>query len=242
MIIDPPVTEKIRVKHSPLTAEDVQQALVYGQVVSAGWDDDEKHGLRLASRSGPNLRRSRVRCLPHAGERGRSRRRDVHSENRYPETADLAPGKSELSGGIISVVKDVGRDMDDNYEPTWDEAVAALASAEPVEVVRSPRRIIVVYRYADGVFTATSPDVKGFRASGGSLDEARLHAKQDLADFLDPAVKVVEIYSRPERETAACGHSWFRSESSAALVVLSTEGTASTYMSPARASVRRVPA
>ncbi len=47
MIIDPPVTEKIRVKHSPLTAEDVQQALVYGQVVSAGWDDDEKHGLRL---------------------------------------------------------------------------------------------------------------------------------------------------------------------------------------------------
>lgn len=47
LIIDPSVREKIRRKHAPLTAEDVEAALVYGRVTSAGWEDHETHGRRL---------------------------------------------------------------------------------------------------------------------------------------------------------------------------------------------------
>lgn len=55
-----------------------------------------------------------------------------------------------------------------------------------------PREIAVVYRYADGRFTATSPDLTDLEISGRSLDETRKLVRQDLAGFLDPAVKVIE--------------------------------------------------
>jgi hypothetical protein len=52
LIVDESIEEKIRDKHFPLTAEDVRQAVVYGRVISAGWDDDEEeHGLRLVVRA-----------------------------------------------------------------------------------------------------------------------------------------------------------------------------------------------
>lgn len=47
LVIDPSVREKIRRKHPPLTPEDVEAALLYGRVTSAGWEDDEEHGRRL---------------------------------------------------------------------------------------------------------------------------------------------------------------------------------------------------
>ena len=47
LIIDESVEAKIRDKHFPLTAEAVREAVVYGRVIRAGWQDDEKHGLRL---------------------------------------------------------------------------------------------------------------------------------------------------------------------------------------------------
>jgi hypothetical protein len=51
LIVDEPIEAKIRDKHFPLTAEDVRQAVVYGRVISAGWDDSDEHGLRLVVRA-----------------------------------------------------------------------------------------------------------------------------------------------------------------------------------------------
>jgi hypothetical protein len=51
LIVDEPIKEKIRDKHFPLSAEDVRQAVVYGRVISASWDDNDDHGLRLVVRA-----------------------------------------------------------------------------------------------------------------------------------------------------------------------------------------------
>jgi hypothetical protein len=51
LIIDPPIEEKIRTKHFPLTAETVRQALVYGRDVETRWEDHEVHGRRLVART-----------------------------------------------------------------------------------------------------------------------------------------------------------------------------------------------
>jgi hypothetical protein len=95
----------------------------------------------------------------------------------------------------------MGSNLDNEREPTWDEALAAFEAASPAELVRSPRKITVVYRYADGIFTATSPEIRGFRASGPGLHETRSLVRQDLGRFLDPAVRVLErpnIDGRPD--------------------------------------------
>ena len=49
VLIDPPIEEKLRTKHSPLTAETVRQALIYARDVDAGWEDDPEHGRRLVA-------------------------------------------------------------------------------------------------------------------------------------------------------------------------------------------------
>jgi hypothetical protein len=69
LIVDEPIEAKIRDKHFPLTAEDVRQAVVYGRVISAGWDDSDEHGLRLVVRA-THLCRRRVPRLPDASKRG----------------------------------------------------------------------------------------------------------------------------------------------------------------------------
>jgi hypothetical protein len=51
LIIDESVAAKIHIKHSPLTAEAVREAVVYGRVIRAGWQDSDKHGLRLVIQS-----------------------------------------------------------------------------------------------------------------------------------------------------------------------------------------------
>lgn len=123
-----------------------------------------------------------------------------------------SPGRAELTVGIMSVVTEMGRNVEDEREPTWDEAIAALETATPVEVVRPPREVQVIYRYADGIFTATSPDVKGFRVTGPSMHETRAYARQDLEKFLDPDVKVKELFpariprSAPVQEVASGSH------------------------------------
>lgn len=142
--------------------------------------------------------------------------------------------------GIMSVVEDVGTQMDDEPDPTWDEAVAVFEAATPVELVRGPREITVVYRYADGSFTATSPDLTGFEVSGQSLHETRGLVQQDLAGFLDPAVKVIERFPAPEPEiVTAASRSWFKTASLAAIVVTS-RSAGRAFISSTRASVRRV--
>jgi predicted RNase H-like HicB family nuclease len=104
--------------------------------------------------------------------------------------------------GIMNVVGNVDMNEQGEREPTWDEAVAAFEAAEPVELVRSPRKIVVTYRYADGSFVATSPALTGFEVAGSSLHEARLRAKEALAAYLDPVVEVVERFPHSPIETA----------------------------------------
>jgi predicted RNase H-like HicB family nuclease len=142
--------------------------------------------------------------------------------------------------GIMNVVTDVGSNMDD--DPTWDEAIATFNAARPEELVRSPHHVTVVYRYADGVFIATSPEVRGFRVTGRNLREARTAAREDLEKFLDPAVEVRERVPGPDPEicTAAAGRgSRFEAGELPALIVLSSSGTAGTFVTSPRTSRRR---
>ena len=145
----------------------------------------------------------------------------------------------------MSVVTDVDRRMDDEGEPTWDEAVAAFDAATPVELARSPRQVTVVYRFVDGAFMATSPEMRGLRFAGRSLPEVRALVRQDLEGFLDPAVRVVErLPARgPQTCTAAAGHGvFFDASPPSGLMVLSSSGTARTFMAPARISTKRIAA
>jgi hypothetical protein len=81
---------------------------------------------------------------------------------------------------------------DHQSEPTWDEAVAAFGTGEPVDLVRPARKIVIVYRYLDNQFHATSPDLTGFEVTGPSLHETKKLVRTDLARYLDPAVELDE--------------------------------------------------
>lgn len=144
--------------------------------------------------------------------------------------------------GIMSVVSGVDMQTGDEREPTWQEAIATFNAATPVELVRPPRRITVVYRYSDGAFTATSASVPGFRVTGTSLQQVRRAALEDLAGFLDPAVAILERLPRPEPEvtTAACARTSFSADVPTGFIVLNSSGTAPTYISPVKASLRPV--
>ena len=78
------------------------------------------------------------------------------------------------------------------FEPSWEEAHAAFAAAEPAELVRPARKLRVVYQRLNGGWTATSPDLEGFEVTGVSLEEAKARATENLSSFLDPAVEVDE--------------------------------------------------
>lgn len=142
----------------------------------------------------------------------------------------------------MSVVNEVGTNMDDEPEPTWDEAVAAFNRAAPVELVRSPRQVTVVYQYANGTFTATSPDVRSFRVTGQSLHETRAGVREDLERFLDPAVKVVERFppAEPGICTAATGWAWMKASPLNAIFEVSSSGTARTFVSSVQGPTHRV--
>src|SRR5262245_42911300 len=138
----------------------------------------------------------------------------------------------------MNVVKDMGTDTDDAREPTWEEALAEFNDALPVELERSPRKITVVYRFTGDGFVATSPDLKGFRATGRTLREVKAAATQDLQSFLDPAVEVVqrEPVSEPRICTSAATtrSGWLVSGALPSVVVLTSSGSAGTFVSSAR--------
>ena len=100
---------------------------------------------------------------------------------------------------MMKVVEDMAGHMHDDHEPepTWEEANAAFEAAEPAELVRPARKLVVVYRYADGCWSATSPDLEGFGVVGLSLSEVKAKAAEDLAAFLDPAVELDERVVEP---------------------------------------------
>jgi len=65
------------------------------------------------------------------------------SQNSY-----LAPGKAELSVGIMSVVTDMGRNVEDEREPAWDERLLRWR-LPPCGGRAVATEVTVVYRYAD---------------------------------------------------------------------------------------------
>jgi len=134
----------------------------------------------------------------------------------------------------MGVVTDMGRDVADEREPTWDEAAAMQAAATPVEVVRPKRQVTVVYRFEGGVFTATSPQLRSLRITGSTLDQAKSLAHQALDRFLDPAVEVKEILPRPDSRvcTVAADQSWLKTGGLSTLVVVpSTSSAARSFVS-----------
>lgn len=103
---------------------------------------------------------------------------------------------------MMSVVEDmqVNQRPDDN-EPdlSWEDAVAEFDAGEPVELVRPPRKLAIVYRYTDGRFYATSPDLTGFEVSGPNLYETKRRVREDLERYLDTNVELVERFPTPNR-------------------------------------------
>jgi hypothetical protein len=79
-------------------------------------------------------------------------------------------------------------ELGDESALTWEQAVAEFEAATPGEVVRPPRTIMVIYRYLDGKWHASSPSLAGFEAYGDSLAEIQQTVRADLGGYLDPAV------------------------------------------------------
>jgi len=75
-------------------------------------------------------------------------------------------------------------------EPDYAEALAAFEAAEPAEVVRPPRAILIEYRCDDDGWHATSPQIDGLFADGPVLAEVQRTVCKRLAEWLDPAVNV----------------------------------------------------
>jgi hypothetical protein len=96
---------------------------------------------------------------------------------------------------MMSVVEDMDvHDRQDDAEPgpSWEDAVAEWDAGEPADLERLPRKITILYRYIDGRFHATSPDLTGFEVSGPSLHETTQLVRANLRDYLDPAVELDE--------------------------------------------------
>jgi hypothetical protein len=109
---------------------------------------------------------------------------------------------------MMSVVEDM--DVDDRQDdaepsPSWDEAVAEWDAGEPADLERPPRKITILYRYNNGRFHATSPDLTGFEVPGPSLHETKQLVRAALKDYLDPAVELNERMppQGPETESAS---------------------------------------
>jgi hypothetical protein len=141
----------------------------------------------------------------------------------------------------MGVVTDVGRNLVGEREPTWDEAVSAHEGGTPVEIVRPKRQVTVVYRYVDGVFTATSPQLRGLRVTGPTLKQTKALVREGLDRFLDPAVDVAEILPRtdPQICTAAAGSGWFKAGPLSVILVPSSSGNARAFVSSSRIPPRR---
>jgi hypothetical protein len=133
---------------------------------------------------------------------------------------------------MMKVVEDMPRHMDDDQEPepTWEEANAAFEAAEPAELVRPARKLIVVYRYADGLWSATSPDLEGFEVSGPNLYAVKARAAEDLAAFLDPAVALEERVAEPAT-TLAPRQKLRITAGSANVVTVNTSSRSRTFIS-----------
>jgi hypothetical protein len=89
-------------------------------------------------------------------------------------------------------VEDMARHAgsESELDPTWDEAVAEFESGEPAGLARSPRTLLIYYRYVDDRWQVSAPELEGFYVSAVSLPAARKLVSAELADYLDPLVKL----------------------------------------------------
>lgn len=133
---------------------------------------------------------------------------------------------------MMKVVEDMAGHMRDDHEPepTWEEANAAFETAEPAELVRPARNLVVVYRYADGRWSATSPDLEGFGVAGLSLSEVKAKAAEDLASFLDAAVELDEHVVEPA-VTLAPGQKFLIVTTGGNVITVDTSSRSRTYFS-----------
>ncbi len=116
-------------------------------------------------------------------------------------------------------------------EPSWEDAAAMWDAAEPADLKRPPRKIIVVYRYVDGKFHATSASLKGFEVSGPSLYETKQLVREALNDYLDPAVELDERMPAQGSETSGVSRQTVQTKGFL-LLPTPTTGRVRTFFSP----------
>lgn len=128
------------------------------------------------------------------------------------------------------------RQDDAEPDPSWDEAVAEWDAGEPAALERPPRKITILYRYSNGRFHATSPDLTGFEVPGPGLHETKQLVRAALKDWLDPAVELDERMPPQEPGTEGASRQVLRD---AGPIVLSpaSHGRARAFVSSSRLRV-----
>lgn len=106
---------------------------------------------------------------------------------------------------MMELVGTPNPEMSDEVPLTREQVVAEFEAATPGEVVRTPRSIMVIYRYEGGRWHASSPRLRGFEIHGNSLDETQRAVRADLSDYLDPAVRLDERVWHPWQVTTQVG-------------------------------------
>jgi hypothetical protein len=135
---------------------------------------------------------------------------------------------------MMSVVEDMDvHERQDNTgpDPSWEDAVAEWDAGEPVDLERPRRKLTIQYRYIDGRFYATSPDLTGFEVSGPSLYETTQLVRADLQDFLDCTVELDEHMPRQEPNTEGASRQVVRDPGSFVLSPTSN-GRSRAFVSP----------
>jgi hypothetical protein len=94
----------------------------------------------------------------------------------------------------MMVMNDVAqrRPEDEEPEPSLGELLEWFEAGEPVDLVRSPRRLPVEYRYSDGMWHATSPAIASYAREARTLFEARRAVHDDLAAYVPPETPIDE--------------------------------------------------
>jgi hypothetical protein len=190
LIIDDSVLAKIKMKHN-LTEQEVREVVMFARDVQLEWQDDEVNGRRLVALGDTYKGRHVIVYMAPLNEN------DENEGSFRLKTAIAMPTAQqyrEARTGMMKVVDTVeGRPGDDgDPELSWDDAAAVFGTGTSVELVRPARKVVILYRYADDQFHATSPDLTGFEVTGPTLYETKRLVRADLARYLDPAVALDE--------------------------------------------------
>jgi hypothetical protein len=75
-------------------------------------------------------------------------------------------------------------------DPSWSEAAAALEAAEPAEIARPARTLVIDLVHVGAEWVAASSQLDAFAAYGDDREAAEKAAREKLAGWLDPAVRL----------------------------------------------------